>query len=234
MEKHRWDWMRCQHRKKWFSLLHESLATAININIMHTHYYYYYESIITFYSTWVKDHLVQRMSVCDPRRGRGRPRKFDKMGHVFLCDWMGCDKKFNQSCNLNKHLLTHTGICHDAAIILRSAINAFSFFSGDRPFACDWPQCGMWFTQSSNLNKHYLTHTNERPFKCSWPDCDKRFKQSSNLNKHKLVHTGIHTVFIWFTFHLIHFWFTFHFTHFSFHSVFASGLIPFTFNSVFI
>ena len=82
---------------------------------------------------------------------------------------------------------------------------------GDRPFACDWPNCGMWFTQSSNLNKHYLTHTyvlttlahnpwfvnsmsdtirNERPFRCNWPDCDKRFKQSSNLNKHRLVHTG--------------------------------------------
>lgn len=66
--------------------------------------------------------------------------------------------------------------------------------AGDRPFACDWPQCGMWFTQSSNLNKHYLTHTNERPFKCLWPNCDKRFKQSSNLNKHRLVHTGLQSI----------------------------------------
>jgi hypothetical protein len=71
-------------------------------------------------------------------------------------------------------------------------VNLLTFdLTGDRPFACDWPQCGMWFTQSSNLNKHYLTHTNERPFKCLWPNCDKRFKQSSNLNKHRLVHTGL-------------------------------------------
>lgn len=28
----------------------------------------------------------------------------------YHCDWIGCDKKFNQSCNLNKHLLTHTGL----------------------------------------------------------------------------------------------------------------------------
>ena len=48
----------------------------------------------------------------------------------------------------------------------------------------------MWFSQSSNLNKHYLTHTNEKPFKCLWPNCNKCFKQSSNLNKHRLVHTG--------------------------------------------
>jgi len=48
------------------------------------------------------------MTQCDLRRGRGRPRKFDKSGQVFECDWIGCDKKFNQSCNLNKHLLTHT------------------------------------------------------------------------------------------------------------------------------
>lgn len=60
-----------------------------------------------------------------------------------------------------------------------------------KQYPCDWPHCGMWFTQSSNLNKHYLTHTDEKPFKCLWPNCDKSFKQSSNLNKHRLVHTGL-------------------------------------------
>lgn len=62
--------------------------------------------------------------------------------------------------------------------------------TGQKSYPCDWPLCGMWFSQSSNLNKHYLTHTNEKPFKCLWPNCNKSFKQSSNLNKHRFVHTG--------------------------------------------
>jgi len=62
--------------------------------------------------------------------------------------------------------------------------------AGQKSYPCDWPHCGMWFSQSSNLNKHYLTHTNEKPFKCLCPNCNKSFKQSSNLNKHRFVHTG--------------------------------------------
>lgn len=38
------------------------------------------------------------------------------------------------------------------------------------------------FDQSSNLNKHYLTHVGQKPHVCG--DCGDKFSQSSNLAKH--------------------------------------------------
>ena len=40
-------------------------------------------------------------------------------------------------------------------------------------FAC--PQCGKRFTQSGNLARHRMVHTQEKPFPCT--QCSKRFSQ---------------------------------------------------------
>ena len=105
----------------------------------------------------------------DTKRGRGRPRKDDK------------DPKPNASSSGKIYFISFT-------FLISCVID--SLVTGQKSYPCDWPLCGMWFSQSSNLNKHYLTHTNEKPFKCLWPNCNKSFKQSSNLNKHRFVHTG--------------------------------------------
>ncbi|OTF81711.1 hypothetical protein BLA29_003750 [Euroglyphus maynei] len=42
------------------------------------------------------------------------------------------------------------------------------------------------FDQSSNLNKHYLTHMGQKPYQCQ--DCGDKFSQTSNLAKHMRKH----------------------------------------------
>nr|XP_033816824.1 zinc finger protein 436-like [Geotrypetes seraphini]XP_033816825.1 zinc finger protein 436-like [Geotrypetes seraphini] len=76
-----------------------------------------------------------------------------------------CRKRFNNSSNLRKHAVIHTGA---------------------KPFWCTL--CGQHFRQATHLERHYLIHTGERPFPC--PDCGKGFRDTSDLLKHQRVHTG--------------------------------------------
>lgn len=87
---------------------------------------------------------------------------------------------FDQSCNLNKHYLTHLG---------------------HKPYTCSWPLCGEKFSQSSNLTKHLKKHTGNKffsneitqnftlnPFKCDHQNCQASFSSASLLIEHKMKH----------------------------------------------
>lgn len=64
--------------------------------------------------------------------------------------------------------------------------NLFSSFLGERPFSCNWPECGKRFARSDELARHYRTHTGEKRFQC--PICLKRFMRSDHLMKHAKRH----------------------------------------------
>ncbi|XP_068183805.1 zinc finger protein ZIC 5-like [Antennarius striatus] len=92
----------------------------------------------------------------------------ESLSHV--CMWDEClrgGKAFKAKYKLINHIRVHTG---------------------EKPFACAFPNCGKMFARSENLKIHTRTHTGEKPFQCEF--CERRFANSSDRKKHSQVHTA--------------------------------------------
>ncbi|KAH9523374.1 hypothetical protein Btru_039862 [Bulinus truncatus] len=71
-----------------------------------------------------------------------------------------CSRVFPREKSLQAHLRTHTG---------------------ERPYACDYPNCTKAFCQSGQLKTHQRLHTGEKPFACMVEGCLSRF---THANRH--------------------------------------------------
>ncbi|XP_064422541.1 zinc finger protein 367 [Latimeria chalumnae] len=71
-----------------------------------------------------------------------------------------CNRVFPREKSLQAHKRTHTG---------------------ERPYLCDYPDCGKAFVQSGQLKTHQRLHTGEKPFVCSENGCASRF---THANRH--------------------------------------------------
>ncbi|KAM5193908.1 zinc finger protein 367 [Mantella aurantiaca] len=71
-----------------------------------------------------------------------------------------CNRVFPREKSLQAHKRTHTG---------------------ERPYLCDYPECGKAFVQSGQLKTHQRLHTGEKPFVCSENGCMSRF---THANRH--------------------------------------------------
>ncbi|KAI7798303.1 zinc finger protein 367 [Triplophysa rosa] len=71
-----------------------------------------------------------------------------------------CNRVFPREKSLQAHKRTHTG---------------------ERPYLCDYPDCGKAFVQSGQLKTHQRLHTGEKPFVCSEKGCCSRF---THANRH--------------------------------------------------
>ncbi|KAK2899207.1 hypothetical protein QQF64_031260 [Cirrhinus molitorella] len=71
-----------------------------------------------------------------------------------------CNRVFPREKSLQAHKRTHTG---------------------ERPYLCDYPDCGKAFVQSGQLKTHQRLHTGEKPFVCSEKGCSSRF---THANRH--------------------------------------------------
>lgn len=75
-----------------------------------------------------------------------------------------CNRVFPREKSLQAHKRTHTG---------------------ERPYLCDYPNCGKAFVQSGQLKTHQRLHTGEKPFACSEKGCSNRF---THANRHCSKH----------------------------------------------
>lgn len=75
-----------------------------------------------------------------------------------------CNRVFPREKSLQAHKRTHTG---------------------ERPYLCDYPNCGKAFVQSGQLKTHQRLHTGEKPFVCSEKGCGSRF---THANRHCSKH----------------------------------------------
>lgn len=63
----------------------------------------------------------------------------------------------------------------------------FPFFSGEKPFRCDYNGCDRRFANSSDRKKHSHVHTSDKPYNCRITGCDKSYTHPSSLRKHMKV-----------------------------------------------
>lgn len=70
---------------------------------------------------------------------------------------------------------------------LRCSINEPK--KGMKKFQCSY--CSKALSSKQNLKEHEFTHTGELPYICKNPGCGMRFRQGSVLSAHKRIHTII-------------------------------------------
>lgn len=67
--------------------------------------------------------------------------------------------------------------------------------TGEKPYVCQWEECGRKFARSDELARHKRTHTGEKKYEC--PMCGRKFMRSDHLSKHIKRHTTNKKMPLW-------------------------------------
>lgn len=72
---------------------------------------------------------------------------------------------------------------------LSQEINTAPGRKNEREYECN--HCNKILSSKQNLREHKFTHTGELPYICKSPGCGIRFRQGSVLSAHKRIHNMI-------------------------------------------
>ena len=84
----------------------------------------------------------------------------------FRCPHFTCYRTYNSAKNLRRHMR--------------------AFHSETQKYECEF--CGKQLASSQNLREHTYLHTGETPYTCEVPGCGLRFRQGSQLSAHRKSH----------------------------------------------
>ncbi|CAG2105103.1 unnamed protein product [Medioppia subpectinata] len=107
-----------------------------------------------------------------------------KVDDQYVCREIDCHFKAT-----NKRLFYSHWAKHNLARGRAQRLSAKFDLSLERPFACDWPECGLAFKQIHHLNGHKDRHMGIKRFACDWPGCDYRCDSNVYLLEHRRTHT---------------------------------------------
>ncbi|XP_008196814.2 zinc finger protein 267 [Tribolium castaneum] len=108
----------------------------------------------------------------------------------YICDI--CKKSYAIKCDLTNHLKIHAGrnkckYCSSAFPAPSKLQRHLRTHTKDRPFVCDFKNCGKSFSDKRNLDGHKALHSNEFNFKCQ--ECGRAFRTKNRLKQHEKAHT---------------------------------------------
>lgn len=61
----------------------------------------------------------------------------------------------------------------------------------EKPYKCEFNDCGHECSSQSNLKVHSRTHTREKPYQCEFYGCDFKCSIQSNLETHSRIHSDL-------------------------------------------
>ena len=88
------------------------------------------------------------------------------MKTTFKCTIEGCNKEYLNNAILKRHYL--------------------AFHSQVKKFQC--PLCSKLLASRQNLKEHSFIHSGDKPYGCKEPGCGMSFRQGTHLSAHKKTH----------------------------------------------
>jgi len=92
-------------------------------------------------------------------------------GKVFVCNYPGCERIFNDASNKKKHEQTHE--------------------KNRRRFYCNYKECSRSYSTETDMKIHKKSHMGDLPFKCSHSNCSRTFVRVSELYAHERTHDNV-------------------------------------------
>lgn len=88
----------------------------------------------------------------------------------FMCAYPGCNKRYFKLSHLQMHSRKHTGKTTHKMLLniistnVKAIINMFGCIqlTGEKPYQCDFTDCGRRFSRSDQLKRHQRRHTGLR------------------------------------------------------------------------